>query len=336
VFSHRHHPPAHWLGGALRRHGDAVYEYAHFLTGDDAAARSLQRAAFLDAHQALLLAGRLRNPRAWLLRAVRDTADGDNAPAEELAVLRNTCGLRSSDAAWVLGDDAAAARSGGRRGMRATAGAGAAAAMAARASTAKALAAQVPGFTAASATGATHLIVASAIAGSALVGTAAITTKLEQRPHRTPQPISSRHSTSDPRPANPSSDRSDAATHSQGFGSGTSVPGSNGASPPSRSAGQGPGTGTGTGSGQATGPGTGKGTGQGTGLGTGKSTGQGTGLGADKSTGQGTGLGTDRSTGQGTGVGTGGASGNPAPQSGGGKPPAHGTTPPSHPVTGHS
>ena len=85
------------------------------------------------------------------------------------------------------------------------AGAGAGAAMAARTSTAKALAAQIPGFTAASATGATHLIVASAVAGSALVGTAAITNKLEQRPH---PPATPAHASTDPRPAHPSSDRS--------------------------------------------------------------------------------------------------------------------------------
>ncbi|MDX6519849.1 MAG: hypothetical protein QOF08_454 [Gaiellales bacterium] len=313
MFSHRHHPPAHWLGGALRRHGDAVYEYAHFLTGDDAAARGLQRAAFLDAHQALLLAGRLRNPRAWLLRAVRDTAAGDPDPVEELVVLRSTCGLRPDDAAWVLGDDAPTSDAGRRRRMRVTAGAGAAAAMAARASTAKALAAQVPGFTAASATGATHLIVASAVAGSALVGTAAITTKLEQRPHHTPAPISSGHTSPNPRPANPSSDRSDAALHSRGIGNGAPLPGSNGATPRGRTAGQG--TATGLGKGQGTGLGTGRGTGQGTGVATGKSTGKGTGVATGKSTGKGTGVATAKGTGKST------------PKGGDGKPPTQGTPP---------
>jgi hypothetical protein len=300
-----------------------VYEYAHFLTGDDAAARGLQRAAFLDAHQALLLAGRLRNPRAWLLRAVRDTAEGDTSPAEELIVLRNTCGLRSADAAWVLGDDAVAARAGGRRGMRVVAGTGAAAAMAARASTAKALSAQVPGFTAASATGATHLIVASAVAGSALVGTAAITTKLEQRPHPAPPPITSRHTSPDPRPANPARGHTvDAAMHGKGFGTGAPLPG--------RGAGQGTGQGTGLGSGQAKGTGTGKGKGQGSG--TGKGTGRGSG------TGKPTGAGTGKTPGQGTGAGTGKPSGKHTPQGGGSKPPTHGTTPtpPPHPVKGKS
>jgi hypothetical protein len=286
-----------------------VYEYARFLTGDDAAARGLQRAAFLDAHQALLLAGRLRNPRAWLLRAVRDTAEGDPALAEELMVLRTTCGLRSADAAWVLGDDAAAARAFGRRGVRVTAGAGAAAAMAARASTAKALAAQVPGFTAASATGATHLIVASVVAGSALVGTAAITTKLEQRPHHPPQPISSHHTSHNPRPANPASDRSaDAALHSQS--NDAPLPASNGATPRGGTASR------------RTGPGTGMGSGQGTGVGTRTGTG----------TGQGTGIGTG--TGKGTGAVNSKDSGQRKPQSIGGKPPTHGTTPtpPKHPA----
>jgi hypothetical protein len=191
----------------LRRHGDAVFEYAHFLTRDEVAARALQRAAFLDAHQALLLGGRLKHPRRWLLRAVRDTADATQPADEELAVLRRTCGLRWSDAEWVLGADAARVGAVGRR-ARVAVGVGAGAAMAARTSTAKALAAQIPGFTAASATGATHLIVASAVASSALVGTAAVTTKLEQHPHHaTPS-----HSTPNPRPANPASDRSGPAT----------------------------------------------------------------------------------------------------------------------------
>ncbi len=196
VFTRRHTTPGRWLGGALRRHGDAVFAYAHFLTGDDVAARALQRAAFLDAHQALLLGGRLHQPRAWLLRAVRDTAEGTRSAADEFAVLRRRCGLRSAEAHWVLGDDAPhGAQLSGRR-LRIAAGAGGGAAIAARASTAKALAAQVPGFTA-GATGATHLIVASAVAGSALVGTAAITTKLAERPHPTVPPT---RSTTDPHP----------------------------------------------------------------------------------------------------------------------------------------
>jgi hypothetical protein len=310
-----------------------VYEYAHFLTGDDAAARGLQRAAFLDAHQALILAGRLRNPRAWLLRAVRDTAAGNPDPNEELAVLRSTCGLRSADAAWVLGEDASAARSVGRRRMQVTAGAGAASAMAARASTAKALAAQVPGFTVASATGATHLIVASAVAGSALVGTAAITTKLEQRPHHTPPPISSQHTSPNPRPANPASDRSaDAALHSMGTGNGAPS-GGNGATPPGATAGHGTGSGTGLGGGQGTGQGGGNGTGQGTRVGTGKGTGQGTGAGTSKSTGKGTGVAAGSGTGKGAGIATSNGSGQSTPQGGDGKQPAQGTTatPPPHP-----
>lgn len=309
MFSHRHHPPAHWLGGALRRHGDAVYQYAYFLTRDDDSARGLQRAAFLDAHQALLLAGRLRNPRAWLLRAVRDTAEGDTSPAEELVVLRNTCGLRSADAAWVLGDDAVAARAGRRRGMRVVAGTGAAAAMAARASTAKALSVQVPGFTAASATGATHLIVASAVAGSALVGTAAITTKLEQRPHHAPPPITSRHIAPDPGRANPARGHTvGAAMHGKGLVIGAALPGSKGATPPGRGPGHGTGQGTGRGHGQANGTGAGKATGAGTG----------------------------QAAGQGTGAGTGKPSGRHTPQGGGGKPPTHGTkpNPAPHPVKG--
>jgi hypothetical protein len=204
VFTRRSLSPACWLSGALRRHGDAVFEYAHFLAQDDTAARALQRAAFLDAHQALLLGGRIKSPRRWLLRAVRDTAPTTRAADEELAVLRRTCGLRSSDAEWVLGVDAERGRGAGRR-IRVAAGAGAGAAMAARTSTAKALAAQIPGFTASSATGAAHLIVASAVAGSALVGTAAITHKLEARPH---PPAAPAHATPNPRPANPASDRS--------------------------------------------------------------------------------------------------------------------------------
>jgi hypothetical protein len=182
-----------------------VFAYALFLTGDDIAARALQRAAFLDAHQALLLGGRLDHARAWLLRAVRDTADGSRCPAaDEFAVLRRTCGLSSTDTHWVLGDDAPHGPQRGGRRLRIAAGAGGGAAMAARASTAKALAAQVPGFTAAGATGATHLLVASAVAGSALVGTAAITTKLEQRSHPAVPPT---RSATDPHP------RSTTGTH---------------------------------------------------------------------------------------------------------------------------
>ena len=150
MFTRRHLSPARWLGGALRRHGDAVFEYAHFLTRDEVAARALQRAAFLDAHQALLLGARLRHPRRWLLRAVRDTAEPTRPADEELAVLRRTCGLRWSDAEWVLGADAERVGAVGRR-TRVAVGVGAGAAMAARTSTAKALAAQIPGFTAASA-----------------------------------------------------------------------------------------------------------------------------------------------------------------------------------------
>jgi len=217
VFTRRSTSPARWLSRALRRHGDAVFEYALFLAQDDTAARALQQAAFLDAHQAMLLGGRPERPRRWLLRAVRDTAPTTRAADEELAVLRQTCGLRSSDAEWVLGVDAERGRSVGRR-VRVAAGAGAGAAMAARTSTAKALAAQIPGFTASSATGAAHLIVASAVASSALVGTAAITHKLEAR---APRPAAPAQVTPNPRPANPASDRSGpAASATTGGGQG--------------------------------------------------------------------------------------------------------------------
>jgi hypothetical protein len=270
VFTRRHPSPARWLGGALRRHGDAVFEYAHFLTRDEVAARALQRAAFLDAHQALLLGGRLKHPRRWLLRAVRDTAEATRPADEELAVLRRTCGLRWADAEWVLGVDAERVGRLGRR-ARVAVGAGAGAAMAARTSTAKALAAQIPGFTAASATGATHLIVASAVASSALVGTAAVTTRLELHPHHaTPA-----HSTPNPRPANPTSDRSGPVT------SGPATGGAQGAADPGagQTMGDRSGQGTGQGTGQPTGTGQGakgQGTSQGTpNDGTGASSGQG-------------------------------------------------------------
>lgn len=272
MFTRRHLPPARWLSGALRRHGDAVFEYAHFLTRDDVAARALQRAAFLDAHQALLLGGRLKHPRRWLLRAVRDTADATRPAGEELAVLRRTCGLRWSDAEWVLGVDAERVGRPGRR-ARVAVGAGAGAAMAARTSTAKALAAQIPGFTAASATGATHLIVASAVASSALVGTAAVTTKLEGHPHHaTPA-----RSTLNPRPANPTSDRGGPATSGPATGGGQDA-GNPEADP----------TVSGQGTSQGTGPATG--TGQG-------ATDQGTSQGIPDDTGQGAGQGsTNRTT----------------------------------------
>jgi hypothetical protein len=176
--------PAEALGRALQRHGDAVFAYAHFLVGDDETARALQRAVFIDAHQALVLGGQIKRPRAWLLRAVRDTAGGRHA-AEELLVLRQVCGLGGADAGWVLGDEAVAAKQLVKRGMRIGAGAGAGAAVAARASTARALAAQIPGFSVAGATGAGHLVIASAVAGTALVGTAAVTNRIEQRENPT-------------------------------------------------------------------------------------------------------------------------------------------------------
>jgi hypothetical protein len=176
--------PTEALGRLLQRHGDAVFAYAHFLVGDDETARALQRAVFIDVHQALVLGARITRQRAWLLKAVRDTAGGRHA-AEELLVLRQVCGLGSADAAWVLGDEAAAARRLVKRGMRIGAGAGAGAAVAARASTARALAAQIPGFSIAGATGAGHLVIVSAVAGTALVGTAAVTTRIEQREHPT-------------------------------------------------------------------------------------------------------------------------------------------------------
>jgi hypothetical protein len=273
VFSRRPSTPARWLSGALRRHGDAVFEYALFLTQDDASARALQQAAFLDAHQALLLGGRLRRPRRWLLRAVRDTAPATRAADQELAVLCRTCGLRSSDADWVLGVDAERGRAVGRR-TRVVAGAGAGAAMAARTSTAKALAAQIPGFTAASATGATHLIVASAVASSALVGTAAITTKLEQRPSH---PATPAHATPNPRPANPASDRSSPASSGTGQGTGTG----SGAHRPDTTVNAGQTGAQGPGTDHAPQPVTGQGAGQGTathgaGQGAGQTSGQGT------------------------------------------------------------
>jgi hypothetical protein len=176
--------PAEALGRALQRHGDAVFAYAYFLVGDDETARALQRAVFIDAHQALVLGGQIKRPRAWLLRAVRDTAGGRHA-AEELLVLRQVCGLGGTDAGWVLGDEAAAAKQLVKRGVRMSAGAGAGAAVAARASTARALAAQIPGFSVAGATGAGHLVIASAVAGTALAGTAAVTSRIEQRAHPT-------------------------------------------------------------------------------------------------------------------------------------------------------
>jgi hypothetical protein len=258
VFTRRSLSPARWLSHALRRHGDAVFEYAHFLTRDDTAARALQRAAFLDAHQALMLGGRLKRPRRWLLRAVRDTAPATQAADEELAVLRRTCGLRSSDAEWVVGVDAEHGRSVGRR-TRVAAGAGAGAAMAARTSTAKALAAQIPGFTAASATSATHLIVASVVASSALVGTAAVTKKLEERPHRPSAPA---HATTNPRPANATSDRS-GPTSSGTAGDGSRVQGAQGADN-SAAAGQTVGQSSEKGKNPVTDPAAGQGSGQGT------------------------------------------------------------------------
>jgi hypothetical protein len=176
--------PTEALGRLLQRHGDAVFAYAHFLVGDDETARALQRAVFIDVHQALVLGARITRQRAWLLKAVRDTAGGRHA-AEELLVLRQVCGLGSADAAWVLGDEAAAAKLLVKRGMRIGAGVGAGAAVAARASTARALAAQIPGFSIAGATGAGHLVIVSAVAGTALVGTTAVTTRIEQREHPT-------------------------------------------------------------------------------------------------------------------------------------------------------
>jgi hypothetical protein len=142
--------------------------------------------------------------------------------------------------------------------------------MAARTSTAKALAAQIPGFTAASATGATHLIVASAVASSALVGTAAITTKLEQRPSH---PAAPAHATPNPRPANPASDRSSPASSGTGTGSGAHRPdttvnaGQTGAQGPGTDHAPQPVTGQGAGQGTAT-HGAGQGAGQTSGQGT--------------------------------------------------------------------
>ncbi len=248
-----------------------MFEYALFLTGDDANARSLQRAAFLDAHQALLLGGRLRAPRAWLLRAVRDTATSSRPVDEELMVLRSICGLRGADSRWVLGGDAEAARRGERRGMR-IAGAGAGAAMAARASTAKALAAQVPGFSAASATGATHLIVVSAVAGTALVGTAAITTKLEQHPHPQPIPVTTAHTSPGKASSAPgASGQGKQPTTTRGAAAGHAGHGG-----VRKAGGKGAGHGTGQGARQSTGQGTAR---QGTGRGRGQAGGQGTGQG---------------------------------------------------------